>query len=1693
MGSNSLSVLENLRLRLLDITSRNKLLNFTHTKSSSLRIVDELPDQLYEVLVSEQELRLLSVPEPSSEEVRNASFSGNTGLLQETEEDLEKPPAEEWAAKLGIEVAYEVPDHSVNAHTHKKHNDHGVQTLLYPLEMEQRLKNLYLKARTAIEESGANVLYLNFGFLEWTEYGESDNPQFAPLFLVPVRINKGRLNKETKIYEYTLSYSGEDILPNLSLREKLRIDFGLALPDMDDKVTPEEYFQSVAELIGSAASRWKIKRYITLALLNFSKLLMYLDLDPKRWPDSNKINEHPIVQKFLEGIAPDSQVTSSTNQEYCIDDLEGIHDRYPLIKDADSSQHSALIDALDGKNLVIEGPPGTGKSQTITNIIAAAIANGKKVLFVAEKLAALEIVKRHLDSVGLGEFCLELHSHKTQKRKFLDDVSSRLKSRGTYRKPVDINAEITRFEELKRELKQHTEQINSFWKNTGKTIHELLVGATRYRRELDINLSDLHPTSYTGDLLTPHIMKQLEDDAEIFSVQYQAVVQQVKLDEPLTKHPWYGVTNTGLQVYDEERVYSSLKAWNDSLLQLVAFREELLQDGPGYPDELTKIDQFESLLTELQHLKVPGEEVLVSVVPRLKAQEIADTREFLDLTQKIQSEFEALSDANGTNIKEQFANIDRYQTGCDLINKLVHEDVLISSVKASSKELSLLIEEIEGLTKLVERLSASLGQDGLFQVHQSGIAELRRFIQLVSALDPSLWAYRNEVFFQDDLDSLLLELENEQESILNLKNEIVDKYDIESLPDESQLRVLRSALANTGMFSWLSSEWRHAKKALLALRVNSKINFKSLLGRLNTTIEYVRKKHLLDNNERYQQFLTGSFQGMETDVEILRVLRNWHQDVQEAYTSDLEADGRLMDVIIHMPLTSVKVIHSLFDRGINRKLDDILKCVEHLGKTFGKVSSFTQKDAVLVGVDGYLADLYKSVVNALALCNDILTDRESNVGALRSYIDRLCILAKDIKQWKESDVDTRVFNGQLTFQIASDVDNTEIILVANATLEFATIINEKLQSGLLVEKIHRNPSRDTVSSLIEHRSILEKVLLKNNKAFEAFSTLCDLDDEWVSYGEDGISSLVSRNQLAIKSIKTLHNWIDYKRSSDHMIEIGLGKVVDASQIEKYPIRSLVRASLYDLLSREILKEFPAMAYFSGRTQETLQRQFSKYDERLAQLQAEKIAWLADQAEVPIGKTNGNVTELTEKSLLSHESNKKTRHLPIRQLIKRSANALVALKPCFMMGPLSAAQYLAPGKFQFDMVIMDEASQIKPEDALGVMARGAQAIIVGDPRQLPPTSFFEKLVAGEDEDDLTAIEESESILNATLPIFPTRRLQWHYRSRHEDLIAFSNHSFYQGDLVLFPSPHNESGEFGIQYTRVKEGCFVNRINHAEASAISRSVMAIMLQHPGESVGVVAMNAQQRDIIEDAIEGLSKENDEFRNLLQSDDSREEPLFIKNLENVQGDERDIIFVSMTYGPASLGEMVAQRFGPINSDLGWRRLNVLLTRARKSMHIFSSMGFEDIHVNERTREGVKALRNFLQFAEGGALYADDEVTSYAKPSDFQVAMAEVLEKDGFECEFNVGVAGIFVEVAVRDPENRDRFILGIESDGEYYQSGNSVRERDRLREAVLEGLGWTLHRVWSVDWYKNPEAELQYIREKLKDSGGRLVHDRL
>ena len=567
----------------------------------------------------------------------------------------------------------------------------------------------------------------------------------------------------------------------------------------------------------------------------------------------------------------------------------------------------------------------------------------------------------------------------------------------------------------------------------------------------------------------------------------------------------------------------------------------------------------------------------------------------------------------------------------------------------------------------------------------------------------------------------------------------------------------------------------------------------------------------------------------------------------------------------------------------------------------------------------------------------------------------------------------------------------------------------------------------------------------------------------------------------------LIEWSDYLNHRRKIANAGLQKLLTAieeGKVIEEKVSAYYLHSLYYSMFLELMVKYSELANFTGVVYDNVRNRIAALDDEIKKLNRKRIAFQISKRSVPVGISIGYIRDYTELGLITHELNKKKRHIPLRQLVKRSGKALQALKPCFMMSPQSVAQYLVPGNIDFNILVMDEASQLRLEDALGAVARSQRIVVVGDPKQLPPTSFFERIDDSAIEDEkLTAAEESESILDICQNFLINRRLRWHYRSEHDELIAFSNSEFYDNDLIVFPSPFRKDGNFGVHYNYIDDALYYKGKNIKEAKIVASYVLDHYETNPDLSLGVATFNIQQRDLIQDEIERLQKENSWFEEQIKRTDNSHEPFFVKNLENVQGDERDVIFISTTYGPDKNSGKVYQRFGPLNRPTGWRRLNVLITRAKKRVEIFSSMTPSDIIDTPQTSLGVRSLKGYLEYAKIKKIPEYGEITGKEPDSDFEIAVAKSLHKYGYRTEYQIGVTGFFIDIGVYNPNRSGEFILGIECDGALYHSGKSIRDRDILRQRILESKGWVIHRVWSTDWFKNKQAQLEKLL-KLLDS---------
>lgn len=678
-------------------------------------------------------------------------------------------------------------------------------------------------------------------------------------------------------------------------------------------------------------------------------------------------------------------------------------------------------------------------------------------------------------------------------------------------------------------------------------------------------------------------------------------------------------------------------------------------------------------------------------------------------------------------------------------------------------------------------------------------------------------------------------------------------------------------------------------------------------------------------------------------------------------------------------------------------------------------------------------------------------------------IDRLDGVLSGFREWKghTTDADAMKALEEIGKRIRSAVGR--LVEDTTALVELRGKVRTLLYEGNDLLAPDAKVGR-AVALFREANSHLQEICLR----FEALAG-CSVREHFASHGKALEAIRETAERIAGHHLE-LRSWCAWRRCRENAVDLELGPLVEALEAGRIPVDEIERtfeAAYCAWWSAMVIGEDEVLRTFSTPQHFAMINKFRELDDRFQKLTADYIT----------ARLSGNMPhpdDIERKSswgLLRREIQKRSRHKPVRQLIQEIPDVLTALAPCLMMSPLSVAQYLPADQALFDVVIFDEASQITVWDAVGSLARGKQVIIAGDPKQMPPSNFFAR--SDDDPDGEVDIEgDLESILDEMIGAsIPQCLLNLHYRSRRESLIAFSNSRYYENSLVTFPAPVRP--DLAVKLVR-PEGFYARgkaRHNEGEAKAIVAEILR-RLTHPDEqvrnqSIGVVTFNSEQQGLIEDLLDKARSANPHIEPSFSTDHSLE-PVFVKNLETVQGDERDVILFSVTYGPDQSGH-VTMNFGPLNRDGGERRLNVALTRARFEMLAFSTLGSDRIDLSRTSARAVMDLKHFLEYAERGPSVLGAAV--YGPMGDFdspfESAVARALRGRGWTIQPQIGVSAYRIDLGVVHPDFPGRYLVGIECDGAMYHSSAFARERDKIRQAVLEDLGWKILRIWSTDWW--------------------------
>jgi very-short-patch-repair endonuclease len=1687
--------LEALRERLLDLTFKNRLLNHSDLGRRILKVRRVALGELYQLLVEES--KSFTVSSSFSDSLSSASGESESvapasDITMEPFEDngIDLTP---WLQRRKLPIA------------------------LPPLGLENRLRAMHSQFRALIEATGSNFLYLALGFLEWYDPDrEPEKARLAPLVLVPIEIERhlervagndpeegkeggGRkLRIGMKVYRYTIRHDGEDVSSNLALILRLRrVPFSLELEAYeaaDDSENADEgtrfsdiddYFDAIEKAVASlprdvAVRPWRVIRAARVGFYTFFKEVMWRDLDPERWPEGAPLLNRPWITAALAGRE------KTSDPEISDSDVErAMHEEpLPTVLDADGSQMKVLLRVSRGESLVIQGPPGTGKSQTIANIIAAALAQGKTVLFMAEKLVALNVVKERLDQAWIGQFCLELHSRQASVKAIHDQLRRRLAIRAKPANPSDRSETLSR-------LLRHRNSLNQSWsllkhpiEGLGCTCWQTIWAAVWFRQEFDEQTEHRYPGADLpvfwrgGSPTLDQLNAVLEKAAILRRLAADGIPERVRI--------WDGFYPK--RIVSQDRVSAVRSAIEASLEAANTWREKDEAIFEPSLSGMTGTDTLRLFAALPETLPSSWQQPLASGVAT--GYPLDDYVEYLAAMAQWQSSIGTPEERLAEQPDLSDAQLADAESAVDVVRGKLPwlAGMTYSALRRAADQLGEARSLVGRRNELAGRLANALGLSAvpatLDEDHRL-LRIARLWADLGRPDDCYLEVSLASAATKERLDAAEVEGRQLEEHLQQLET----WFRIPDAPTADRLAWIRrtlSAAAGTWRAWWPFGEAAQARRAARAfLRSKRALKKSGLCDRLAELEAWPSRRNAFASNASHCRLLGHGFRGIETDWNRLRGAATLVQDVVSWLGS---APARTL------LSRAMEIAETLGEAGATtEQLED---CIRDFAELLGHGAA-GKWEGLLLGsrnsANEQLAEIYGHSARSVAALEPV---RPAD-GEMLDAIQHSVAGARQLRR--------------LRGRIEQLVSHSDFLGTAHEGIHRTQLdpLNETLRSVIALTGIHELPTRaaswllatDSSARLLQLRQEIGSLggaLDSWRKSAEHLEAFAQIDPSCVLASANldrPVRAVVEAFSNASAATTMLPLWTDYLHVKNWFTNNWHDDLLAFTAAHSLPIETfaaLARAAFWDGWLRKAETLHPEVFALVRQEKETALEIFQTTDRSLPDLHRVQVVReiYRSLTDIAAGKQVGRAADLTDLALIQRELGKKKRHVSARELIRRSGQALRQLMPCWMMGPAAVAQFLPPGHTEFDVLVVDEASQVRPEDALGSLARTKQVIIVGDSKQMPPSDAFsvQSERDEEDEDEAAPAEELESILDVFNNFLPGPSLRWHYRSQHHSLILYSNEFFYDRDLLIPPSVQLGDGPLGVKWHFCAQPAYLKGRNPPEA----REVAVLLAEHvlvnsvrpeeKQESVAVVAMNRQQQELIEELFDQLTKERPELADALERFKPTA-PIIIRNLENIQGDERDVIIISFTYGPDVVTGVVAQRFGPVNRAGGWRRLNVLFTRARMRTVVVSSMRSEQVLPRVQQRDdGVVHLRNYLKFAETGLL-PDAPVGPRREPdSEFECSVGRVVQSFGFEVHYQVGSEGFLIDLAIPDPASPARYLCGIECDGAPYHSHPTARDRDRLREEILRARGWDIYRIWSTDWYRSRSTEAERLRSYLE-----------
>lgn len=1296
--------LEKTRQKLLDQSKRNRLLNYKE-KARDIAVIDEMANLVFEdLVVKEKKFYFDFFEKKENEEVE-------LDLFEEKEPDRTLP-----ASIISEEDVEE------------RYRDNKLQTPYSERDLERRLRLIYRDHKSSIEETGANSLFLAIGFVEWSDTVEDPIFIRSPLMLVPVHLTREGSAGQAK---YALSFDDEVLDSNYSLIEKLRNNFDINLPHINEDEKPEDYWARVESSIARRQEEgWNVVREMSMGVFRFTRQVMWHDLDPSRWPEYAPLVDKKVLKRILigpkEGEPAPGQMYNEYPQDGDVNDTSATH--LKLVRDADSSQYSALIDSIncDG-GLVIEGPPGTGKSQTITNLIAVAMEKGLSVLFVAEKMAALDVVYKRLAGNGLDQFCLQLHGLKTSKKELLYSIAQRMGFRPT--SPDELNLKEKQLAQARSELVMYSTALSEHVGPEEIPLYDLTWRIECLRQDLPEDIESL----------------ELEIDKDVSLESYTTIKNLLNdLGKEWSAIPkdardaWSGYLPLEYKEHNSDYLLEA----NSTLVKSLEEIEQYLYDT-GAQNTTEVLFEVERLL-EIS-TNTPGDSIKetpagmdLSIIYRIAMQDaliqyrelLKEMKNYSDGVNRISSTF----DYSATEVGKYVRTINTHTNS--LAGIVVDSGVTVSQLSTEITEFEHVIQYLNDL---------AIDSIYLLEMHNKVARTIDDYdgvsndaAKYLSA-PVELCLHATPMHAKSAIKNYLERAKNQYSELndraCNLQEFVVSRVKSSEAIDEARICIEQNV---DNIFSFFNGDYRKAKKKIKGL-LKTTSEFKKteeFVGRLNILVELCRDREAYKNSADLNASLGSLFLGMETNWERIEELISYSQELRNTIGPE-----------------STVIILSDWDAHI----DKVSEIKDKIDRSLSEIHLFKDKHPFpdnlwtrpVKEISGSLSPWIPKLVSADNELNQSWLQTTSTFEYLREIIElyeHIKIKEKSIESMDgyKSILNSSWDRGKMDF---AKLETIEVWISGFLSIHgmHISILHWLFNSNGTID-------RDKLDSLVVKTKNIQKSWSENITVLTAYG---DLEySAWQGGKFAKVDEFIEKLKQGNSTIVSLSQMMRWAHTRESVTNKGFGQISD--YVAKGVLVDDQCGKAYDyLLHKSIysnaINDNPELVGFSQTRYENLRSRFAQMDMDIMQINASQIATKLAQSHIPSGTGSGPVSSYTQKRLIEHEVHKKSRHIPIRQLIKRSADALKALKPCFLMSPLSVAQYLGPGDIHFDLVVMDEASQLRPEDALGAIARADKAIIVGDPKQLPPTSFFDATSSSEieSEEDMDILDDTEAILDVCL--------------------------------------------------------------------------------------------------------------------------------------------------------------------------------------------------------------------------------------------------------------------------------------------------------------------------------------------------------